>query len=170
MTYLPDSHAYWRSPRVRLADITPAVLRLPDGRRHRCKLETISLTGGLLSMPNMLDRGSRTKLMFLTHRAGAWRSRDVESCFYDPATVPVRRARGRRSAETASDRSVVFAPWRASVDRKIQSSASSSETGATRSFPSHFWISYTPYTLGKCDLFAQRSSPKMMPTKLDTRR
>ncbi len=67
MTFLPDSHAYWRSPRVRLADITPAVLRLPDGRRHRCKLETISLTGGLLSMPNMLDRGSRIKLMFLTN-------------------------------------------------------------------------------------------------------
>ena len=67
MTYLPHSHANWRSPRARLADITPAVLRLPDGCRHRGKLETISLTGGLLSMPNLLDRGSRIKLMFLTH-------------------------------------------------------------------------------------------------------
>ena len=66
MTYLPHSLTYWRSPRVRLADITPAVLRLADGRRHRGQLETISLTGGLLSMPNMLDRGSRIKLMFLT--------------------------------------------------------------------------------------------------------
>ena len=66
MTYLPHSHTYWRSPRVRLADIPPAVLRLPDGRRHRSRLETISLTGGLLSMPNILDRGSRIKLMFLT--------------------------------------------------------------------------------------------------------
>jgi hypothetical protein len=67
MTYLPPSHTYWRSPRVRLADITPAVLRLPDGRSHRGKLETVSLTGGLLSMAKMLDRGSRIKLMFLTH-------------------------------------------------------------------------------------------------------
>ena len=66
MTYLPHSHTYWRSPRVRLADITPAVVRMADGRRHRGELETISLTGGLLSMPNMLDRGSRIKLMFLT--------------------------------------------------------------------------------------------------------
>lgn len=66
MTHLPHSHTYWRSPRVRPVDITPAVLRLADGRRHRGKLETISLTGGLLSMPNMLDRGSRIKLMFLT--------------------------------------------------------------------------------------------------------
>jgi hypothetical protein len=67
MTHLPHSHANWRSPRARLADITPAVLRLPDGCRHRGKLETISLTGGLLTMPNLLDRGSRIKLMFLTH-------------------------------------------------------------------------------------------------------
>ena len=66
MTYLPHSHTYWRSPRVRLADITPAVVRLADGRRQRGKVETISLTGGLLSMPNILDRGARIKLMFLT--------------------------------------------------------------------------------------------------------
>ena len=66
MTYLSHSHTYWRSPRVRLAVITPAALRLADGRCHRGKLETVSLTGGLLSMPYMLDRGSRVKLMFLT--------------------------------------------------------------------------------------------------------
>ena len=57
---------YWRSPRVRLADIIPAVLRLADGRRHRGKLEIISLTGGVLSMAKLLDGGSRIKLMFLT--------------------------------------------------------------------------------------------------------
>jgi hypothetical protein len=67
MTYLPHSRENWRSPRARLADITPAVLRLPDGGRQRGKLETVSLTGGLLSMSNLLDRGSRIKLMFLTH-------------------------------------------------------------------------------------------------------
>jgi hypothetical protein len=66
MTYIPHSHTNWRSPRVQLVDITPAVLRLPDGRRHRGKLETLSLTGGLLSVSNLLDRGSRIKLMFLT--------------------------------------------------------------------------------------------------------
>jgi hypothetical protein len=67
MTHVPHSHANWRSPRVRLANITPAALRLPDGRRSQGKLEIISLTGGLLSMSTMLDRGSRIKLMFLTH-------------------------------------------------------------------------------------------------------
>ncbi|SRR6266700_2399280 len=67
MTYLSDSRTYWRSPRVQFADITPAVLRLPDGSRQRCNLETISLTGGLLSVSTILDRGSRIKLMFLAH-------------------------------------------------------------------------------------------------------
>jgi hypothetical protein len=67
MTFLPQSYANYRSPRVRLADVTPAVLRLPDGRPSPGQLETISLTGGLLSMSNMLDRGSCIKLMFLTH-------------------------------------------------------------------------------------------------------
>jgi hypothetical protein len=66
MTSLPHSHTPWRSPRVQPADIMPAVLRLADGCSHRGKLETFSLTGGLLSMPNMLDQGSRIKLMFLT--------------------------------------------------------------------------------------------------------
>jgi len=63
---LPHSQTNWRSPRVQPSDIMPAVLRLPDGRRHRGKLETLSLTGGLLSMSDMLDRGSQIKLMFLT--------------------------------------------------------------------------------------------------------
>lgn len=64
--HFPPSHTYWRSPRVRLADVNPVVLRLADGRHHRAKLETVSLTGGLLSMPNVLNGGSRIKLMFMS--------------------------------------------------------------------------------------------------------
>lgn len=66
MSYLSQTPTNWRSPRARLADLTPAVLRLPDGRSSRGQLETISLTGGLLALPDMLDRGSHIKLMFLT--------------------------------------------------------------------------------------------------------
>ena len=66
MTYLPQPGASYRSPRVQLADMTHAVLRLPDGHRSRGKLETVSLAGGLLSVFPMLDQGSRIKLMFLT--------------------------------------------------------------------------------------------------------
>lgn len=66
MTNLPQLQANWRSPRARLTDVTPVVLRLPDGDRHRGKLETISLTGGLLSVPRILNQGSRISLMFMT--------------------------------------------------------------------------------------------------------
>lgn len=57
-----------RAPRAFFAETTPAVLRCHDGRFKRAKLQVISLTGGLLSMPTPLDRGSRVKLMFLTTR------------------------------------------------------------------------------------------------------
>jgi hypothetical protein len=68
MTHLPQPNAGYRSPRLRLADLTHAVLRLPDGRRTQGKLETISLTGGLLDLPKPLDRGARIKVMFLTRK------------------------------------------------------------------------------------------------------
>jgi hypothetical protein len=66
MAYLPQPYPNCRAARVRLSDITPAVLRFPDGHRTPGKLEVISLTGGLLSLSAPLDRGSRVKLMFLT--------------------------------------------------------------------------------------------------------
>jgi hypothetical protein len=66
MNYHPHSHPDWRSPRARLADITPVVFRLSDGSCFRGNLEIISLTGGLVSISNVLDRSSRVTLMFLT--------------------------------------------------------------------------------------------------------
>jgi hypothetical protein len=59
-----------RAPRVHLAGTTPAVLRFDDGQHASGKLEVVSLTGGLLSLPNPLSQGSQVKLMFLT-RAGS---------------------------------------------------------------------------------------------------
>jgi len=67
MTYALQSPVNHRSPRIQLTDMTHAVLRLADGHRSRGKLETVSLTGGLLSVSPVLDRGSCIKLMFLTH-------------------------------------------------------------------------------------------------------
>ena len=64
---IPESHAIQRSPRVRLPRTTPAVLRSQDGRRRQGELEMVSLTGGLLFLTKPLDRGSRVKLMFMTH-------------------------------------------------------------------------------------------------------
>ena len=56
----------WRSPRVRLEDTVPAILRSSDGRQQRGKLEVLSLRGGLLNLPNMQEQGSRFKLLFMT--------------------------------------------------------------------------------------------------------
>lgn len=66
MNYVPQSYPAWRCPRIQLADITPAVLRFPDGSGSRGILNTISLTGGLLSVSSTLDRGSRINLLFVT--------------------------------------------------------------------------------------------------------
>jgi hypothetical protein len=66
MTQPLQPEANWRAPRLRLAQTTPAVLRLHSGRRVRGKLQVISVTGGLLNLPSPVDKGSRVHLMFVT--------------------------------------------------------------------------------------------------------
>jgi hypothetical protein len=65
MAYFPPRRAP-RAPRTRFSEMTPAVLRCKDGHRVRGKLQSISLSGGLLGLPKPLDCGSQVKLMFLT--------------------------------------------------------------------------------------------------------
>jgi hypothetical protein len=65
MNHLPRSH-YRRPARVRPTEFTPAVLRIEDGSCASAELEVFSLTGGLLSLPKLLNRGTRARLMFLT--------------------------------------------------------------------------------------------------------
>ncbi|MGH9496378.1 MAG: hypothetical protein ACRD3B_15365 [Candidatus Sulfotelmatobacter sp.] len=64
---MPNPHTLWRSPRAHLGDVTPAILRMPDGRQHRGQLEVVSLNGGLLNLNNMLEQGSKLKLLFVTN-------------------------------------------------------------------------------------------------------
>jgi hypothetical protein len=66
MNSVAQSHSTWRCQRVQLAEITPVVLRLPDGSGSRATLKTISLTGGLLNIPTALHSGSRNNLLFVT--------------------------------------------------------------------------------------------------------
>jgi len=66
MTYLLPEQASQRAPRTSFAETTHAVLRCQNGHRVSAKLQVISITGGLLSMPKPLDRGSQVKVMFLT--------------------------------------------------------------------------------------------------------
>jgi hypothetical protein len=66
MTYLPQSNDTRRPARLRLADVTPAVLRSPDGGCTTGELQVVSLSGGLLGLRQPLHQGSSVKLMFLT--------------------------------------------------------------------------------------------------------
>ena len=66
MNSLPQ-HAPPRATRIQLGEGIPAVLRSSEGGCNQASLKTISLTGGLLSVPQELDEGSSQKLMFVTH-------------------------------------------------------------------------------------------------------
>lgn len=65
MSALPQQQTAPRTPRVHLDRNTPAVLRFEGGESVSGELQVISLTGGLLSLPAPLERGSQVKLMFL---------------------------------------------------------------------------------------------------------
>jgi hypothetical protein len=66
MSTLPQLQSKPRSPRLRLENNTPAVLRFQDGQRISGELQVISMTGGLLHLPSPLMQGSLVKLMFVT--------------------------------------------------------------------------------------------------------
>ncbi len=55
-----------RAERVRLDDSIPAVVRFDDGKRSSGRLKVVSMTGGLLALPQPVRQGSIGKLMFLT--------------------------------------------------------------------------------------------------------
>jgi hypothetical protein len=57
-----------RPPRVRFAEVTPAVLRPKNGKCMAARLQVVSVTGGLLSVPRPLDRGTNVKLMFVSKK------------------------------------------------------------------------------------------------------
>ena len=66
MNALPQLNPDRRAPRCSLADLTPAVLRFDDGRRTQAQLETVSLTGGMLSVLRPVQTDSQVRLMFVT--------------------------------------------------------------------------------------------------------
>ncbi len=66
MSSSPQSHSLWRFPRAHLEGQNPAVLRFPNGQTTGAKLQVISLTGGLLSLPQPVVQGTQVKLIFLT--------------------------------------------------------------------------------------------------------
>ena len=63
MDNLPQS---CRLPRAHLEGLNPAVLRFPNGHTTGANLKVISLSGGLLSLPQPIVQGAKVKLIFLT--------------------------------------------------------------------------------------------------------
>jgi len=67
MTHFPQPHPLRRAARVQLGDTVLAAIRLEDGRRTKAKLQSISVTGGLLQLPRSLGNGALVEVVFQTH-------------------------------------------------------------------------------------------------------
>ena len=66
MTQFPQPHPSRRAARVQLGDSVLAAIRLEDGRRTKAKLQTISVTGGLLRLPSLWRQGDFVEVAFQT--------------------------------------------------------------------------------------------------------
>lgn len=66
MTHFPQPHPTRRAARVQLGDSVLAAIRLEDGRRTKAKLQTISVTGGLLRLAQSLAQGDFVEVAFQT--------------------------------------------------------------------------------------------------------
>jgi len=66
MTHFPQPHPQRRSPRVHLGGSILALILLEDGHRTKAKLQTVSVTGGLLRMVRALTSGDFVEIAFQT--------------------------------------------------------------------------------------------------------
>lgn len=66
MTHFPQPHPSRRAARIQLGDSVLAAIRLEDGRRAKAKLQTISVTGGLLRIAQSLGQGDFVEVAFQT--------------------------------------------------------------------------------------------------------
>jgi hypothetical protein len=64
MTHFPQVHPQRRSPRIQLGGSVPALVLLEDGQRAKAKLQTVSVTGGLLRLARSLSQGDFVEVAF----------------------------------------------------------------------------------------------------------
>ena len=67
MTHFPQVHPQRRSPRIQLGGSVLAQVILEDGQRSKAKLQTVSVTGGLLRLAKSLSQGDFVEVAFQTH-------------------------------------------------------------------------------------------------------
>ncbi len=70
MTHFPQSNANHRAPRVHLNGSVAAAVRSEGGQNARAKLQSISVTGGLLQLQQELSTGDFVEIAFHT-RSGS---------------------------------------------------------------------------------------------------
>jgi hypothetical protein len=69
MTHYPQINAIHRATRIQLAT-TQALIKLSDGNRAKARLQTVSVTGGMLHLPKALAEGDFVEVAFQT-RSGS---------------------------------------------------------------------------------------------------
>ena len=66
MTHFPQVNSQRRAPRAQLSGSVPAIIMLQDGGRAKAKLQTVSVTGGLLRLSQSLEQGDFVEIAFQT--------------------------------------------------------------------------------------------------------
>ena len=66
MTHFPQPHPQRRATRVHLGGSISALVLMEDGERAKGKLQTISITGGLLRIAKALQEGDFVEVAFQT--------------------------------------------------------------------------------------------------------
>jgi hypothetical protein len=66
MTHFPQTNPQRRAPRIQLGDTVSALVKFDDGQRAKAKLQTVSVTGGMLRLAKALEEGGFVEVAFQT--------------------------------------------------------------------------------------------------------
>jgi len=66
MTHFPQTNPQRRAPRIQLGDTVSALVKFDDGQRAKARLQTVSLTGGMLRLAKALEEGGFVEVAFQT--------------------------------------------------------------------------------------------------------
>ncbi len=66
MTHFPQTNPQRRAPRLHLGDTVSALVKFDDGQRAKAKLQTVSVTGGMLRLGKALEEGGFVEVAFQT--------------------------------------------------------------------------------------------------------
>ena len=100
MTHFPQVHPQRRSPRIQLSGSILALVLLEDGKRAKAKLQTISVTGGLLRLAKSLSQGDFVEVAFQTQSGPVRGMAEMLTPCGRQRTAPCSPSASSRSATT----------------------------------------------------------------------